>query len=64
MKGGGFGGDEGEAGSAVAEEAGRPVWSRRGSILGDVGAGGGWCVGSRRANHFSHYPAVSPDSRD
>lgn len=25
---------------------------------------GGECGGSRWANHFSHYPAVSPDSKD
>lgn len=59
-----FGRDEGEARAVVKEEASQVVWSRRGSILGDVEAGGGDCGGSRKANHFSHYPAVSPDSWD
>lgn len=59
----GFGRDEGEAKTAVREEGRRLVWSRHGSILGDVG--GVWGEGgSRRANHFSHYPVVSPHSGD
>lgn len=41
-----MGGDEGESRTAVTEEAARPVWSGRGSILGDVGAGGGVIAGA------------------